>query len=178
AVNPHTHIATGSHLFPKSLVFLADLDFQRGHQIKPRACWPLHDLVDDLVGRLRADGQVATRAVWLAQPGDKNPKIIVNLGNRAHRAAGRVTGVLLLNGDGRRETFDVIQTRLLHLVDELAGVGTEALHVTPLAFRIDRIHGQRGLAATAGTAADGHPVARNLDVDALKIVLSGTADLD
>ena len=178
AVDPHADVSAGPHFFPEGFVLLADLDFQRGHEIKPRARRPLHDLVDDLVGRLRADRQVAAGTVRLAESRDDDPQVIVNLGDRADRAAGRVAGVLLLDGDGRRKALDVIQPRLLHLVDELPGVGTEAFHVTPLAFGVDRIHGQRGLAAAAGTAADGHLVAGNLDVDALEVVLPGAADLD
>ena len=38
----------------------------------------------------------------------EDPQVIVNLGDRAHRAARRVAGVLLLDGDGRREALDVV----------------------------------------------------------------------
>ena len=110
--------------------------------------------------------------------GNQDPQIVVNLGDGADRAAGRVAGVLLLDGDGRREALDVVQPRLLHLVDELPGVGTEALHVAPLAFGINRVHGQRGLAAAAGPAADSHLVAGNLHVDPLEIMLPSAADFD
>ena len=84
--------------------------------------------------------------------------------------------VLLLDGDRRREALDVIELRLLHLADELPGVGAEAFDVAPLAFGVDRVHGQRALARAARPAADGHLVAGDLDVDALEIVLPGAAD--
>ena len=86
--------------------------------------------------------------------------------------------VLLLDGDRRREALDVIELGLLHLADELPGVGAEAFDVAPLAFGVDRVHGQRALARSARAAADGQLVAGNIDVDALEIVLPRAADLD
>ena len=114
----------------------------------------------------------------LAQPRHENPQVVVNLGHRADGAPRRVAGVLLLDGDRRRKALDVIDLRLLHLADELPGVGAEAFDVAPLALGIDRVHGQRGLARAARPAADGQPVAGNVDVDALEIVLLRAADLD
>ena len=111
-----------------------------------------------------------------AQPRHQDPQVVVNLGHGADGRAGRVPHVLLLDRDGRRQTFDVIERRLLHLADELPGVGAEALDVTPLPFGVDGVHRQRALARSAHAAADRHLVARNFDVDALEIVLPGAAD--
>ena len=49
---------------------------------------------------------------------------------------------LLLDGDGRREAADRIVERLVHLAEELAGVGAEALDVAPLALGVERVEGQ------------------------------------
>ncbi len=43
-------------------------------------------------------------------------------------------------------------TEVWHLANELSSVRRQTLHVTTLAFCIDCIHGQRTLAASAGTA--------------------------
>ena len=91
-----------------------------------------------------------------AQPGDQDAQVVVNLGDRADGRARRVAQVLLLDGDRRRQAFDVIELRLLHLADELPGVGAEAFDVAPLAFGIDRVHRQRAFARAARAAADGH----------------------
>ena len=56
----------------------------------------------------RADRHVAGRAVRLAEPGHEDPQVVVDLGDRADRAARRVARVLLLDGDGRREALDVV----------------------------------------------------------------------
>ena len=114
----------------------------------------------------------------LAQPRHENPQVVVDLGHGADGAARRVAGVLLLDGDRRRKALDVIDLRLLHLADELPGVGAEAFDVAPLPFGIDRVHGQRGFARSARPAADGQPVAGNFDVDAFEVVLPGAADAD
>ncbi len=71
----------------------------------------------------------------------------------------------LLDGDGRRKAVDVVDLRLLHLADELPGVGAEAFDVAALAFGIDRVHRQRAFAGAAGAAADGHLVARDFQIE-------------
>jgi len=87
-------------------------------------------------------------------------------------------GVLLFDGNCRRQALDVLEFRLLHLADELPGIGAEALHVAPLPLGVDGVHRQRGLSRTARTAADGHPVAGNLHIQVLQVVLPRPAELD
>ncbi len=178
AVDADADVARRPRLFPQRFVAFAHADFQRGHHVQLRAGGMGHDLGDDLVGRLAADGHVARRTVRLAQPRHENPQIVVNLRDRAHGAPGRLAGMLLLDANGRREPLDVVDLRLLHLADELPGVGAQAFDVAALALGIDGVDGQRGLARPARPAADGELVAGDVDVDVLEIVLAGTADLD
>jgi hypothetical protein len=56
-------------------------------------------------------------------PGIEQAQVIVDLGNGAHCGAGIVAGGLLVNGDGRREPFDIINIRFIHLPKELPGIG-------------------------------------------------------
>src|SRR5262249_46329033 len=68
--------------------------------------------------------------------------------------------------------------RLLHHLQELPGVGGERLHVAALALGIDGVEGERRL-ARAGQPGEHHElVARDLDVDALEVVLARAADGD
>ena len=76
-----------------------------------------------------------------------------------------MTGVALFDRDRGREAIDMIDQRLLHLADELPGVRAEAFDVAPLAFGIDRVHRERGLAGAAGAAEDGHLIARDFYID-------------
>jgi hypothetical protein len=59
---------------------------------------------------------------------------------------------------------------------KLPGVGREGFDVPTLAFRIDRVECQRGLAGTAQAGNHRERVARNLDVDVLEIVLACAVD--
>ena len=61
----------------------------------------LMNLVDDLIGSLRADGNLAGGAVGLAEPGVENAQIIVDLGDGADGRARALAGRLLLDADGR-----------------------------------------------------------------------------
>ena len=85
---------------------------------------------------------------------------------------------LLVDGDGRRQPVDLVDVRLLHLAQELAGVGGEALDVPALALGVDGVEGEAALAA-AGQAGDDHqPVPREGDVDVLEVVLARAAHDD
>jgi hypothetical protein len=76
----------------------------------------------------------------------------------------------LLDRDGRRQTVDQIDVRLLHLFEELAGVGRERLDIAALPFRIDRVEGQGGLAGPGKPGYDDQAVPREVDVDIAKVV--------
>ena len=177
-VHADPDVSRGASLFPQGLVALAVAEFERGHQVQLRAGRPVHYLGDDLVGRLAADGDIAGRAVRPPQPRHQNPQIVVDFRDGADGAPRRMSGPLLLDRHGGREPLDVVHLRLLHLADELPGVCAEAFDVSPLALGIDRVDGQRGFARPAGAAADGQPVAGDIDVDAFQVVLSGAADAD
>ena len=62
-----------------------------------------------------------------------------------------------------REPLDELDVGLVHLTEELAGVGREALDVAALALGVDGVKGQRGLARARESGEDHELVARNLD---------------
>ena len=67
---------------------------------------------------------------------------------------------------------------LLHLLEELPGVGRERLDVAPLPLGVERVEGERRLARAGEAGDDDEPLARDVDVDVLEIVLAGAADDD
>ena len=67
--------------------------------------------------------------------------------------------------------LDVVHVRLLHLLEELAGVGREALHVLPLALGVERVERQRRLAGAAQARDDRQRVPRDVNGDVLEVVL-------
>ena len=84
----------------------------------------------------------------------------------------------LLDSDGWRQTFDGVHIRLLHLVQELARIRGEALHVLALTFSKDGVERQRALAAAADAGHHHQAVARDGDVHALEVVLTRPANTD
>ena len=132
------------------------------------------DLVDDLLDRLALDG-VAVGAVRDADPREQQPQVVVDLGDGADRRARVARRALLVDRDGRRQPVDLVDVGLLHLAEELAGVGAQALDVAALALRVDGVEGEARLAAAGQAGDDDEPVARERDVDVLEVVFARAA---
>src|SRR5262249_13107534 len=85
---------------------------------------------------------------------------------------------LLLDGNRRRQAVDQIDVRLLHLLEELSGVGGERLDIASLPFRVNRVEGQRRL-SRSGQARDHHQLLPgDVDVDVFQIVNARAAYSD
>jgi hypothetical protein len=93
------------------------------------------------------------RAVRRAGAGVEQAQVVVDFGDGADGRARVVAGGLLLDRDRRREAFDQVDVRLFHQLQELPGVGRERLDIAALAFGVERVEGERGL-ARAGQAGD------------------------
>ncbi len=152
---------------------LAVLD-ERPEDEQSRPLGQGEDLVDDLLDRLAFDG-VAVGAVRDADPGEQQPEVVVDLGDGPDRRARVARRALLVDRDGRRQAVDLVDVRLLHLPEELAGVGAQALDVAPLALGIDRVEGEARLAAPRQTGDDDQPVTRERDIDVLEVVFARAA---
>ena len=129
-----------------------------------------HHQVDDALERLRGDLAAAVVAVRHADVGEEQPQVVVDLGDGADRRARVRAGGLLLDGDGRRQAVDQVDVRLLHLLEELAGVGRQRLDVAPLPLGVDGVEGERRLAGARQAGDDDQLVAREVDVDVLEVV--------
>jgi hypothetical protein len=102
--------------------------------------------------------------------------VVVDFGDSSDRRARVLGGRLLLDRDGGREAVDLVDVRLLHHLEELARIGREALDVAALALRIDRVERERRLARARQAGEHHQPVARDVDVDILEVVLARAAD--
>ena len=125
----------------------------------------LGDPLQDLLGRLGRDDPAAARAVGRPDPGEEEAEEVVDLGDRANGRARVGRDRLLVDGDRRRDALDGLDLGFLHLVDELAGVGREALDVAALALGEDGVEGE-GRLPGAGRAGDHDqlvPGERNVD---------------
>jgi hypothetical protein len=162
--------------------FLAVLTLAAAHhrreQIKPGAFRQRHDAVDHLRHGLTLDRQAGGGRVGHADARPQKPHVVVDLGDGADGGARVARGGLLLDGNGRRQAVDLVDVRLLHHLQKLPGIGREALDIAALAFGVDGVEGERGL-ARAGQAGEHHElVARNVEIDILEVVLAGAADGD
>jgi hypothetical protein len=102
-------------------------------------------------GLCRVIGSPQTGAVRATDPGEQQTEVVVDLGDRAHRRAWVAVGRLLVDRHGRREALDEVDVGLVHLAEELAGVGRQRLDVAALPLGEDRVERQRRL-ARAGQA--------------------------
>src|SRR5262249_44513568 len=87
-------------------------------------------------------------------------------------------GRLLVDRDRRREPFDIVDVRLLHLPQELAGIRGERLDVAALTFGVDRVERERRLARARQSGHHDEPVPREAEVDVLEVMLARALDDD
>ncbi len=138
----------------------------------------LEDGVDDLLHRLALDEAAADGAVGPAGAGEEQAQVVVDLGDGADGGARVAAGALLVDGDSGAQAFDVIDVRLLHLAEELAGVGGEGLDVAALAFGVYSVERERRLARPGEARDDDELVTGDGDVDVFEVMFAGAADDD
>ena len=148
----------------------------RGEQHEAFAARACHDRIDHLGDGLRFESHPVVRAARLADTGEEQPQVVVDLGNGSDRRARIVRRRLLLDGDCGRQPLDMLDVRLLHHREELARVGRERLDIAPLPLGVDGVEGERRLARTRKPRDHHQPVAGDVDVDAFQVVRPGAAD--
>ena len=172
----------GKALLPGILKYLLVLAlFPPDHRRKneeagslPQGLHPVHDLIDGLAADLLA----ALGAMRNAGPGPEQTQIVINFRNRAHGGAGAFGGGLLVDGDGRGQPVNGVHIRLIHLSQELPGIGAEALHIPALALGINRVKGKAGFAGTAQTGKHHQLVSGNGEIHVFQVVFPGALDPD
>ena len=127
-------------------------------------------------GRLPGDRLAADRAVRAAGAGEEQAEVVVDLGDGADRRPRVAVGRLLVDRDRRRQALDEVDVGLVHLPEELPGVGRQRLDVAALALGEDRVEGQAGLARPGQAGEHDEAVAGQFELDVLEVVLAGTTD--
>ena len=146
AVDPGAGVALRGEVGQEGVVGALAPAHHRGEDLEPGALGQLEDAVHDLLGCLPGDDRAALRAVGHPDPGVEKAQVVVDLCDGADRGAGVPGGRLLVDRYRRRQPLYEVDVGLVHLTQELAGVGGERFDVAPLAFRVDRVEGQGGLA--------------------------------
>ena len=124
-------------------------------------------------GALPRDRRAVVGAVRHADPRPEEAQVVVDLGDGADGGSRVLPRGLLLDGDGRREPLDRVHVGLLHQPEELPRVGRERFDVSPLAFGVDGVEGERRLPRAGQPGDDGQLVAGDGDGDVLEVVLAG-----
>ena len=176
AVDPGPDVALAGEVGEQRVVLALAAPHDRRQHLEAGALGQLGQAVDDLLRGLAVEPHPVLGAVGHADAGVQQAEVVVDLGDGAHRRPGVAGGRLLVDGDGRRQALDEVDVGLVHLAQELPGVGAQRLHVAPLALGVDGVEGQAGLAGAGQAGEDDQPVAGQLDVHVLEVVLPGTAD--
>ena len=134
------------------------------------------DLTCDGGGIVRLYVGITARAVGLSDFREVEFEIIIHLRDRADGGTCRFDVVHLLDGDGWWDAFDAIDQGFVHAVEELPRVGREGFDIASLAFGIDGLEGERGFARTTRAGDDREFVDRDVDIDALEVVLTRAAN--
>ena len=74
--------------------------------------------------------------------------------------------------------LEPVHQRLRHPVEELLGVGGQRFDVPALALGVERVERERALPGAGGAGDHGERAVRQVDGDALQVVLAGVDDAD
>ncbi len=125
----------------------------------------------DSLGSILEDRLAAAGAVGNGQPGIEQLKIIVDFRDGSDGRTGAPHGGAGFDGDTRGNSVNQVRLGRVHPFEKLAGIRGEGLHVTSLAFRVQSVDGQAGLARAAHAGDGDQPVQREIQVDVPEIVL-------
>jgi hypothetical protein len=140
---------------------------EHGHQRAGRTReQPLGDLLDVL----RAHRSATARAVRTSQGGEEHAQVVVDLAHGPHRGARVADARALLDGDGRRQPAHRLHVGAFQRLEELPGVGREALDVAPATLGVESVEGEAALAGTRGARHHHQAVAGQVAVDAPEVV--------
>ena len=175
-IDPGPRVALGGEFLEQFDEFALAAADHGGQDLEAGALRQFQQLVDDLLRGLLRDGLPADGAVRAADTGPQEAHVVVDLGDGAHGGAGVLAGGLLVDGHRGREAFDEVDVGLVHLAQELPGVGGERFDVAALALGEDRVEGEGGLARAGEPGEDDHGVARQVEVHVAQVVLARALD--
>ena len=175
-VDLHAREPLAAELLEQVLVLALPVADDRRVDGELRPLGQAQHLVDDRLDGLARDRPPADRAVRPPGARVQEPKVVVDLRDRADGGARVSRGGLLVDRDRRREPVDRVDVGLLHHLQELARVGRERLDVPPLPLGVDRVEGERGLPGPGEPGDGDQRVPRQADGDVLQIVLAGAVN--
>ena len=177
-VNPYPDIARLAQVHKNLLVLPLAVADERRHNQDAAALGEVVNRIHNLLHRLGGDFPTALGAVGMTDPGEEQPQVIVNFGHRAHGGTRVFTRSFLVDGNGRAQTFDVVDIRFFHPAQKLAGICRERLHISALAFSINGIKGKRAFPRAGNTGDNDELITGDGDVYILQVVFAGAFNHD
>ena len=178
AVHAHAHIALRAQLLEHLQMFALALADDRREQHVALVGIERQRRIDHLRHRLRRQRLAVVGAMRGAGARIQQAQIIVDLGDRADGRTRVVRGRFLLDRNRRRQTFDMVDVRLLHHRQELPRIRRQRFDIAALALGINRVERQRRLARTGQPGDHDQLVARQVEIDVLQIVRARTTQAD
>ncbi len=179
AVDADAHETLGAQLGEQVRLLALPVDHDRGEDHELGLLRQHQHGVDHLRDGHRHELLLGViRAIRLADPREKQPQVVVDLGHRSHGRARVVRGRLLLDGNCRRQPLDQVDVGLLHELKKLPCIRRQRFDVAALTLGVERVERQRALARAGQPGDDDQPVTRQIEIDVLEIVRSRAANAD
>ena len=175
SVYAHTYVSALLCPFQNLLVSSFSPTHDRCQKLNLRSLRQLHDLIDHLIHCLLLDLLPALRAMGNTHSRIKETEIIIDLRHRSNCGTWISVRRFLVNGNGRRKSFNAFHIRLLHLSKKLSCIRRQRLHISSLSFRVYRIKCQRRLSRTTDTGKDDQFISRNIQIHIFQIMLIRTS---
>ena len=166
-IHAHTHVSALLGPVEYLDMFPFPAAHYRGKKLYPGSLRKCKNLIHDLVYCLPLNLPAAIRTMRNTDPCIQQPEVIINLCHCPHRGTWIPVRGFLVNRNSRRQSLNPLYIRLLHLSQELPCIRRQRLHVSSLAFRIDRIKREGGLTRTGQSCEYHEFVSRNIYIDCL-----------
>ncbi len=124
------------------------------------------------------DGRVALRTESVRATRVEQLEVVVDARQCADGRTRSLDGTALIDRDRRRDALELVDVGPREPIEKLTRVRREGLDVSPLAFRVERVEGERGLARSADARHDRQLAERNVEVEIAEIVLPSPAQAD
>ena len=134
--------------------------------------------LQDRIGGVAADFAAAVGAVNAADFGEEESEVVVDFGRGGDGGLAADVDGSLADGDRRGDVVDAVGVGALQPVEELAGVGGEALDVAALALGVEGVEGEAAFARAADAADDDQLVERDVERDVLQVVDAYAFEVD
>lgn len=149
----------------------------RCHDRQLRSLGRFEDRLENRFGGLSQDRLSALVATGDCHASHQEPQIVIDFGDGSDGASRALNSLRLIDAQARLQTSNRIELGPFHLVEELPGVGREALEVLALTLGKEGVKGQRAFAAAAHTRQYDQMTSRQIDIDVFEVVRCRTSNL-